>query len=288
MMAGRYRLPWTQEAQGASQVLLSCVTIQVSASLSVEAMRQVGTLGASGVRFAFAAVAFLLVARPRPSGKTRGEWRAIGVFGVAIAAMNVFLYEAISRMPLGSAVSIEFCGPFVVGLASSRRIREALWALAACAGVFLIATPSDASVTGILFAAAASACWAAYLLANRAVGASVRGKDGLALSVTLAAVCTIPVSTSAWSQLTPDTTIRLAISALLGVVIAYSLELSAVKLASARIVSICFGLDPAVAAVAGWLLLHQRLAIAQVCGVALVVIAGVGAVAGRASPKGGS
>lgn len=49
--------------------------------------------------------------------------------------MNVALYQAIDRIPLGTAVTVEFLGPFLVAAVGTRRLREGLWIALAGIGV---------------------------------------------------------------------------------------------------------------------------------------------------------
>ena len=105
-------------------ILCSSAAIQVSAVLSAGVFAAVGALGTSGLRFAAAALILLAVARPRLRGRSRRSWLGIVVFGVAMAVMNIALYQAIARIPLGTAVTVEFLGPFLIAAAGARRLRE--------------------------------------------------------------------------------------------------------------------------------------------------------------------
>jgi inner membrane transporter RhtA len=198
-------------------------------------------------------------------------------FGIAMAAMNVAFYQAIARIPLGTAVTIEFLGPLAIAVAASRRAREALWIVVAAIGVLALSAPTwGASRTGLCYAVIAAAGWAGYILLSGAVGSQPSELGGLALSVTIAALLTCPFAIPSIPELTGTDIGKVTAAAGLGIALGYALEMQAIRRTSAKVVSVLASLDPALAALAGLVLLRQRLTIANILGIAGVVIAGTG------------
>ncbi len=267
-------------------VLAGSAGMQVAAVLAIGVFDSVGVLGVSGMRFAIAAVFLLIILRPSLRGRSRDEWLGIVLYGVAMAAMNVFLYLAIERIPLGIATTIEFLGPCLVALAASRHVREGLLALVALGGVALIAGlggPIDP--LGMLFAAIAALCFGLYTLLAARVGKSSGGLPSVALSVAVAAVLMLPFSIPAAPRASLGDWGILAVSALVGMALAFTADTIAAKLTSARVVGVFFAFDPMMGTLLGALWLGQALTLPALAGISMVVAAGAGIVwlAGRRS-----
>jgi len=143
-----------------------------------------------------AGAALVLIAWRRPA---RTVWRGrrllrAGAFGLATAGMNLAFYEAIARLPLGTAVAIEFCGPVAVAAVSSRRPRDSGAAALAAVGVLLIADARwSGSPAGVLWALAAAALWAAYIVLGKRVATAGNGLDEMAVGFAVAVVVLSPV-----------------------------------------------------------------------------------------------
>jgi inner membrane transporter RhtA len=182
---------------------------------------------------------------------------------------------------LGTAGTLVFLGPFTLALLSTRRRLDVAWAIAAVIGVILLTGGSTGgSPAGVALALAAAAAVAASILLSRHVGNQAQGLDGLVLSIAVAALVTLPVSASAALHTAQplDVPVVAAIGAL-GIAIPYALEFSALRRVGVKTHSVLLGLDPAVAALAGLLLLGQRMDVPELLGIALVMAAGIGAVA---------
>lgn len=180
----------------AGMVMVGSLGIQTSSSLSASLFGALGPIPVSSMRMLVAAIVILALTRPKLAGRSKGEWLGIVVYGLAMAAMNVCLYSAIDRIPMGVAVTLEFLGPCVVALAGSHHWREGLCAVVALVGVGLISfTPGGYfNPAGYLFALGSAVCFGLYTLFADRVGKAGTGLDGLALSVTVAALATSPVS----------------------------------------------------------------------------------------------
>lgn len=260
-------------------VLIGSTGMQFSAVLAIGLFEDLGVLGTSSARMAIAALLLLAIFRPRLRGRSAREWTGIVLYGVAMAAMNAFLFLAVSRLPLGIATTIDFLGPCIVALAASRRVREGMLALVALAGVALIAGFGGAlDPLGILFAALAGAGFGLYTLLASRIGKSEGGLGSLSLSVGVAAILTLPLSVPAVPHLRTEHLIPLVASALLGTALAFTVDTLAGRLTSARVLGVFFAFDPVVGTIVGALVLGQILTPAAFAGVGLVVAAGAGIV----------
>ncbi|WP_240739841.1 EamA family transporter [Leucobacter triazinivorans] len=260
-------------------VLIGAIGVQSSAAIAMGLFDALGVLGTSSVRMSIAAVILLAVFRPRLRGRSRAEWAGIVLYGVAMAAMNAFLYLAFDRLPLGVATTIDFLGPCLVALAASRRPREGLLAVAAIIGVGLMAGfggPFDP--LGLVFAALAGAAFGLYTLLAARIGQSEGGLPSVGLSVAVAAILTLPFAIPAVPLLEAQHLLPLLASAVLGTALAFTVDTMAGRLTSARVLGVFFAFDPVVGTIIGALFLGQLLTPAAVGGIVLVVAAGAGIV----------
>jgi inner membrane transporter RhtA len=263
-----------------AQVLAGILSVQVGAALAKQLFGAVGSAGTVALRLFFAA-AVLLVAW-RPSMRLgRRAWAVVVAYGLVLGAMNLTFYLALAQIPLGVVVTIEFLGPLAVAIGGSRRWLDGLWALLAAGGVVLLTGGrGDLHLAGILFALAAAACWAGYILLSAALGRHTSDGGGLALGMTLAAVVVIPVGIAdSGSALLEPWVLAVALGvALLSSVIPYSLELEALRRIPPKVFGVLLSLEPAVAALVGLVVLGERLHPIQWLAVLLVVAASAGAV----------
>ncbi|MFI1995593.1 EamA family transporter [Actinoplanes sp. NPDC020271] len=245
---------------------------------------QVGVDGVVTLRLTIAAIVLLAVSRPRVRGYRRADWLLIGGFGAALAGMNTLAYHAISLIPLGPVVMLEVLGPLVLSVVTARRAASWLWAGLAAAGVALLSSTGFDRLTpaGIGFAVAAGVVWAGYIVASARVGQRFPRTDGLALAMTAAAVITLPLGAGT-ALLKPHILAMGAAVALLSSALPYSLELLALRRMPTTTFAVLTSLGPAVAALAGYLVLHQRLTPVEGLAIALVVAADIGAV--RTPPR---
>lgn len=257
------------------------------AAIAVTLFPQVGPLGMVMLRLVFSAFILLLVARPRLRGHGSAAWRAVVVFGVVLATMNGLFYLALERLPLGVTVTIEVLGPLALSIIASRRRSAWLWAGLAFVGVVALTGGGwdRLDVLGVAFALGAAASWALYILASSRAGAAFPRLDGLAIAMVVGAVLSLPfgLADAGAALLRPEILGLGAAVALLSSTLPYAFELVALRRLPAAAFAILMSLAPAVATLAGWALLGQHLAGLEVLGVALVVVASIGAVraAGR-------
>src|SRR5699024_9451971 len=205
------------------------------------------------------------------------------VFGLAIGAMNGSFYAAIDRIPLGTAVAIEFLGPLTVAAVLSARRTDLLWVLLALAGVGLFGVESFTGVAsldplGVLFALVAAVFWGMYVLSSARVGQLVPGQDGLAVAMAIGALAVLPLGAQgAAAGVTDPRLLGLAVAtAVLASVLPYTLELSALRRLPRHVFGILLSLEPVVALLAGVLLLSQEGTLLPVPAAALGVGASIG------------
>lgn len=270
-------------------VMAGSIGVQVSAALALGLFDSIGVLGTSALRMIIASIALCALLRPKLRGRSREEWIGIGVYGVSMAMMNVFLYLAIDRIPLGVATTIDFLGPCAVALAASRRVREAGLAVIALIGVVLIVgLGGEFDLLGYLFAVGAAVSFGLYTLLAAHVGKSEGGMSGVALSVAFSAVLTLPFAVPVVGSVQPAQWGILIVSALLGMALAFFVDTLAARLTSARVVGVLFAFDPVIGTLIGYFWLGQTLTPLAVCGIVLVVGAGAGIVwlaGARAAPQ---
>ena len=176
--------------------------------------------------------------------------------------MNLCFYLALSTIPLGIAVTIEFLGPLAVAIGGSRRWLDGLWALFAAGGVVLLTEGrGDLHLAGILFALAAAVCWAGYILLSVALGRHTADGGGLALGMALAAIVVAPVGiVGSGTALLEPWVLAVGLGvALLSSVIPYSLELEALRRIPPKVFGVLMSMEPAVAALVGLIVLGEVL-----------------------------
>jgi inner membrane transporter RhtA len=200
--------------------------------------------------------------------------------------MNFTFYEALDRIHLGIAVTLEFVGPLGVALAGSRTRLDVVWALLAAAGVALLGGVGGAQVAGVLLALTAGGCWAAYILLNARVGRAFSGGGGLAMAMAIATVPLIgPGIADGGSNLLRPAYLAAGLGvALLSSVVPYSLELEALRRLRPQVFGVLMSLEPAMAALAGLVVIGQGLSALDVVAIVFVVIASTGATLGARGP----
>ncbi|MDQ3880474.1 MAG: EamA family transporter [Chloroflexota bacterium] len=268
---------------GPTSIVASSASLQTGTALATTVFATFGPAGTAGLRFLAGACVLLAIARPRLGGRTAKAWLAITGFGATMAATNLLLYAAVARIPLGAAVTLEFLGPLALALLGAHRRLDATWAIAAAAGVALLAGgPTGSSITGIAFALGAAVSVAGSILIARRLNDHTDSVDGLALAVTVAALLTLPAGLpAALGALNLDHLAIVAAVGVLGIALPYALELSALRRVGVKTYSILLSLDPAVAGLAGLLFLGQHPSPNDLIGIGLVVTASAGAVTTR-------
>ncbi|MDX2646877.1 DMT family transporter [Streptomyces sp. PA03-1a] len=263
-------------------VLLGIVSVQVGSALAKHLFGAVGSFGTVALRLFFAAAVLMLLWRPSLR-MSRRTWTVVLGYGVTLGLMNLCFYLALARIPLGIAVTVEFLGPLAVALAGSRRWLDAFWALLAAGGVVLLMEGrGELDLAGFLFALAAGTCWGLYILVGAALGRRTTEGNGLALGMAVAALVAVPfgVTDSGTALIQPWVLAAGLGVALLSSVIPYSLDLEALRRIPPRVFGILMSLEPAMAALVGFVVLHESLHWVQWIAVLCVVAASAGAARG--------
>ncbi|MEV4813815.1 EamA family transporter [Micromonospora avicenniae] len=263
-------------------VLGGALSVQFGSAVATMLFPRTGVAGAVTLRLAISAVLLLVVCRPGLRGHDRADWLAAGTFGLILAAMNSIFYQAIERIPLGPAVTLEVLGPLALSVFAGRRAASWVCAGVGLAGVALLGRGGFDRLDplGAALALVAGATWAAYIVFSARVGARFRGADGLAVALVVAAVLTLPLGLATAGTVLLDPSV-LALGVALAVLasgLPYTLELLALRRLPTATFAVLMSLGPAVAALAGYLVLGQRLTVLEVVAIALVIAASIGAV----------
>ncbi|MFG3284255.1 DMT family transporter [Streptomyces sp. NPDC048111] len=270
-------------------VVAGGISVQFGAAVAVTLMPRAGAAGVVTLRLVAAALVLMLICRPKLRGHARADWGTVVAFGAAMAGMNGLFYQAVDRIPLGVAVTLEVLGPLALSVFASRRLMNVVWAALALAGVVLLGGGgfSDLDPVGVAYALGAGACWAVYILFSARTGRRFPQADGLALAMAVAAVLFLPIgiAQAGGKLLVPSTMALGAAVAVLSSVLPYTLELLALRRLPASTFAILMSLEPAIAATAGFLILNQSLSWPQALAIGLVIGASMGAV--RSQVRGG-
>jgi inner membrane transporter RhtA len=268
-------------------VLAAACSVQGGAAVAKSLFAALGPPGVVFLRLLFGSAALWAIARPQLRGRARRDLRLLGALGVVLVTMNISFYEALARAPLGAAVTVEFLGPLAVAVLGSRRPVDLVWVALAGAGVALLAEGGGTAVQplGIVLAATAGFFWALYILLGVHVGRAFEGATGLAPAMALGALLAAPWGiVSAGHNLRDAQLVGAAVGVgLLSSALPWSLELEALRRLPSHVFSVVLSLEPAVAALAGVVFLHERLHLRAWIAIALVVLASAGA-AGRLAP----
>ncbi|UPT43796.1 EamA family transporter [Streptomyces sp. WAC00303] len=268
----------TRALLGAGLVLVSCLSVQASAALASTLFDRLGAPAVAGLRQLCAALVLMVLVRPRVRGHTRQEWAGMVVYGAAMAVMNVAYYGAVGHLPLGVAATLLFLGPFVVAVASARTWREALLPAVGLVGVVLVTEPGGTVAwAGIAFGLLSALALACYTVFAQRVGRASSGLEGLAVSVGISAMLLLPFSLPAAPSANGSDWGLVAVSGIVGVALAFTLDFRAVKMAGARVVATLFSLDPLMGALIGALALAESLSAPVLVGMGLIVSAGAAA-----------
>jgi inner membrane transporter RhtA len=269
-------------------VVFGIASTQAGAAIAKTLFDDLGPSGTVLLRVGFAALILVALWRPRIRGHTRDELLLAAAFGLSLAAMNYAFYEALDRIPLGIAVTIEFVGPLGVAVAGSRRALDLAWVVLAAAGILLLARSGGGVHTaGVLLALLAGVFWATYILLSARVGRVFPGGSGLAIAMVIGAALLVPVGVAGGGSalLHPGLLAAGAGVAVLSSAIPYSLELEALRRIPPRVFGILMSLEPAMAALAGFVILGEGLRARDVIAIVAVAAASAGASLTAESPR---
>lgn len=272
--------PVLDRAPAWSLAVVAMLSVQLGAAISVGLFDDLGVAGTAWLRLTLAAAAIVLVARPRYWAWTWRQLRAPVLLGVVSAGMTLAFLAAISLLPLGTVVAIEFLGPLTVAAVHSRSRRALAWPVLALVGVVLLTEPWQEvpSAAGVAFALLAAVGWGLYIVITQHVGDRFSGVDGLAISLPVAALAAAAVGLpQAWGHLSVQVLLVGLAAALLLPVIPWTLELYALRRLTKSAFGTLMAVEPAIALGIGATVLHQGPTVPQLVGIACVVLAGVAA-----------
>lgn len=262
-------------------VLLSISSTQIGAAIAKSLLDELGPAGMVFLRVGFAALVLLLLWHSQLKGYVCANYFVVILFGLVLAGMNLSFYSAIERIPLGIAVTLEFVGPLGVAVAGSRRLFDLLWVVMAAVGIVLLAPLGGVKLDplGLALALLAGSFWAAYILLGARMGRASPGGAGLALAMSVAAVVLLPLGVLSGGAALLDARLLTAGFgvALLSSAIPYSLEIEALRRLPTRMFGVLMSLEPAIAALVGFVILGEDLGLRAITAVLLVTVATFGA-----------
>jgi inner membrane transporter RhtA len=261
-------------------VVFGICSVQLGAGIAKNLFDDASPTTLVWLRLATSAVVLAAVVRPRLRGRTARDWQVAVGFGLTLGIMNWAIYQSFARIPLGIAVTIEFLGPLALAVSGSRKVRDLLWVLLAAVGVALLGIErGHLTWAGVGFALLAAATWAAYILLSADTGRRWPGLDGLTVASVVATVVLTPflIALSGRGIGRPHVIVLGALVGLLSSVIPYSCELTALRTIRPALFGILMSIEPAAAALAGILVVHEFLTAVQWLALVCVVVASVGA-----------
>lgn len=266
-------------------LLLGMVSVQSGASIAKTMFPVAGPLGTVALRIGFGTLILCAVLRPWRVPIPARSRLPIAVYGVALGVMNMCFYQALSRLPLGVAVALEFTGPLAVAILFSRRPIDFLWVLLAVAGLSLLLPVlhlhHGIDPAGALYALGAGACWAVYIVSGQKAGSS-HGAQSVALGSLISAFLAVPVGILE----APPTFFSAAIVlpgvavAVLSTALPYLLDMVALTRLPTRTFGVLMSIEPAIGALMGLLFLGEKLSASQWTAITLIILASIGVTAG--------
>ena len=230
--------------------------------------------------------------RPELLRPPAGTWPALAGFGASVAAVNLTYYVAIDHLPVGVAIALQYTGPAMLMAATAvlaargRRTGDEVGRLAwvaaglTLAGAVLVSRALE-GLGGLDLAGLAAGLASAVLFATYLVTAERAGRRGAEPATTLlwgfliaVAIWAVAVPWWSWPVATladPKVAAAVVGVGLIGTLVPFALAVGAVRVISAATAGIAATSEPVFAVAFAWVLLGQRLNLAQLAGAALVV-----------------
>jgi inner membrane transporter RhtA len=263
-----------------SMAVMAMLLIQLSSALSVGLIHEVGAAGTAWLRLSMGALILIAIATPPLRQVRRADVPVLLALGAASGLMTVAFLAAIDRIPLGTAVAIEFLGPLTVAAVRSSRPRMLVWPVIALAGVVLLTEPWQGEINpaGVGFAALAGIGWGVYILLTQRVGDRFSGISALSLTIPIAAVTAAFVGLPQAAGHLDWRVLPIALGlAVLAPVLPFGLEMLALRRMTHTAFGTLMALEPAFGVLLGLVVLHQVPSLLQIAGMMFVILAGAGA-----------
>lgn len=261
-------------------VLLSIISVQCGAAIAKSLFPEIGAAATASLRIGLSAIILLAAFRPNITKLNAKQWKYVILYGLSLGAMNMVFYMAIERIPIGLGVTLEFVGPLLLAIFSSKKAIDFIWIVLAAIGITLIApwTSNGLNLIGVLLALLAGGFWAAYIILGGRISKIMKGGEAVAVGMLFATLLILPfgIFSGGLNQLSPKLLGLGASLALLSSAIPFTLEINALKQLPARTFSILMSLEPAMAALAAFVFLQEYLSLTECIAVACVVIASAG------------
>jgi inner membrane transporter RhtA len=262
-------------------LVLAMASFQAGASIAKTMFPLVGAIGTVTVRIVLGTTILAITMRPWRARITPGSRWALVIYGMSLGLMNLCFYIALSRIPLGIAVAVEFSGPLAVAVFTSRRALDFCWIMLAIGGLLLLLPiahqGSQLDPVGVLYAFGAGACWALYIIFGRKAGAA-HGAQTVVLGSVISTIVIAPIglATAGSALLSPSVLLPGLAVAILSTALPYTLEMIALTRIPARTFGILMSVDPALAAFSGLVFLNERLSGMQWAAIILIIGASIG------------
>ncbi|MDO5662401.1 MAG: EamA family transporter [Brachybacterium sp.] len=281
--------PDRRGAAGVALVATGAASTQVGASFAALALPGLGIPAVVAIRQLVMALIHLpFAATDLRRAPRRHLWWGVLV-AVPLITMNLAIYGAIREMGVGLAVTIEFLGPLALSVLAARSRIGWLCAVVGFLGMLCVTGPAGtATLLGTAYGLLSAAGWAAYLAASKAAGIRLGGLAPSAVAAATSAVVLTPIA-----LLTLDldrvTWTLLGLAVLAGVLssaLPYATDVLALRRLPLSVVSTLMSMHPACAALAGAVILSERLGAVDIIGLVLISVANAVAVrAARRPPR---
>jgi len=264
--------------------LVAMVSVQYGATFAERLFPAVGAQGATALRLGLAAIVLVPLLRPWRARLSLRTLPALIAYGASLGGMNLLFYMALRTLPLGIAVALEITGPLAMAVAFSRRWIDLAWTGLAVAGLLFLLplgrSGHSVDPVGVLFALGAGALWALYAIFGQKAGAQ-HGPAATALGIAIAALLVAPfgLAHAGAALFTPAVLLSAVVVAIFSSALPFSLEMVALTRLPTRVYGILTSLEPALAAIMGFVFLHERLTVVQVVAIAAIMSASLGTAA---------
>ncbi|MPT46937.1 MAG: EamA family transporter [Sphingobium sp.] len=265
---------------GAGAVMASLLFMNFGAACAKTLFPAIGAFGATMFRVSLSAVILMVVLRPWRRPFSLSLLPALLVYGAMLAMMNILIYQSFERIPIGIGTGIEITGPLLIVLLGSRRPRDYLWLFLAVSGLLLLLplySNSTLNPWGIAFACGAAVCWALYIVYGSKIAGAL-GTDAVAWGLLIASCITLPVgiATVDPSRMTGTIIFMGFIVAIFSSALPYSLEMLALRRIPPPVFGLLLSSAPAIAALAGFFMLGEKLTGLQWVAIGCIVAASAG------------